>query len=182
MISHMAICVTEQMVAAAHRQLPGISNRVRVRVAIEAAVALLAAQGEPLEVPVTVRLRPIVDEQQLRDDIAAAIAQHQADTDAAALDTRIHPWDDIRVTEDGLEGPGVTDATGQTPVTVHEPRVLAGVSEISARLKVGRSTVAGWVKNAADNRMPAPLATLAAGPVYDLDAIEAWHRAWKAAR
>ncbi|HTI78526.1 MAG TPA: hypothetical protein VL634_26220, partial [Mycobacterium sp.] len=87
--------------------------------------------------------------------------------------------DEPHVTVDGLDGPGVTDATGQTPVTINEPKVYAGVAEIAARLQAARSTVAGWVKNAADNGMPAPLAILAAGPVYDLDAVEAWHRKWK---
>jgi hypothetical protein len=164
----MAMCVTEKMVEAAHRQLPGISNRVRVRQALEAAAALAEDPAQPLETPVPVRLRLQVDDEQLRADVAAIIAQQQA------------TLDEPHVTPDGLDGPGVTDATGQTPVTINEPKVYAGVAEIAAHFMAGRSTVAGWVKNAADNGMPAPLAILAAGPVYDLDAVIAWHAAWKA--
>lgn len=129
MICRMAMCVTEKMVDAAWRQVPGVANRVRVRRAIEAAVA---------EAP-----------------------------------------DEPRITENGIEGPGVTEPTGQPSITVNYPRVYAGVAEIAARLQAGRSTVAGWVKNAAANGMPAPVAVLAAGPVYDLEAVEAWYRAWK---
>jgi len=127
----MRIHATEKMVDAAWRQVPGVANRVRVRAALDAALA------------------------------------------AADLD-------DTRITDQGIEGPGVTDPTGQPSITINHPRVLAGVAEISARLQVGRSTVTGWVKGADSNGMPAPLATLAAGPVYDLEAIEAWHAAWKA--
>jgi hypothetical protein len=162
----MAMCVTEKMVEAAHRQLPGISNRVRVRHALEAAMEHAPSGG--YDVPVTARIRVRIDEEKLRADAAAALEPYQT--------IYVEPV----VTVEGLDGPGVTDATGQTPVTVNEPKVYAGVAEIAAHFMAGRSTVAGWVKNAADNGMPAPLAILAAGPVYDLDAVIAWHTAWKA--
>lgn len=197
--------VTEQMVAAAHRQLPGISNRMRVRAAVEA--ALEHAPTGRIEAPVTVRLRLQVDEEQLRTDAAAVLAEHEQnlpmpqrrlpnfdaitdeemqavveELERARRQPHLLPpaaaWEP-HVTADGLEGPGVTDAIGQSPVTVTEPRVLAGITEIATRLQVGRPTVAGWVKNAAANGMPDPIAVLAAGPVYDLEAVAAWHSAWK---
>jgi transcriptional regulator with XRE-family HTH domain len=68
-----------------------------------------------------------------------------------------------------------------TSPTAAAPPALAGVSELAERLGVARSTVAGWIKGAADNGMPAPLARLQAGPVYDLEAVAAWHARWKAA-
>jgi len=173
----MAMCVTEKMVEAAHRQLPGISNRVRVRQALEAAAALADDPG-PVELPVTAHLRIQIDEQQLLADARAALDEARSGPNRILWSPIA--WDEPHVTVDGLDGPGVTDATGQTPVTINEPKVYAGVAEIAAHFMAGRSTVAGWVKNAADNGMPAPLAILAAGPVYDLDAVIAWHTAWKA--
>jgi hypothetical protein len=62
---------------------------------------------------------------------------------------------------------------------LQHPVELGGVSEVAARLEVGRSTVTGWVKNAETNGMPAPIATLAAGPVWDLLGLVAWHTQWK---
>ena len=120
--------VTEQMVDAAHRQVPGVANRVRVRAAIEAALAA----GDPY------------------------------------------------ITDQGIDGPGITEPTGQPQITVNEPKVLAGISEISGHLMVGRSTVAGWINHAETNGMPAPIAILRAGPVFDLAAVTTWHTAWKA--
>lgn len=65
------------------------------------------------------------------------------------------------------------------PALAH-PLVLGGISEISDRLEAARSTVVGWTKRAEKIGMPAPIAELAAGPVYDLTAVETWYRAWKA--
>lgn len=182
---HMAICVTEQMVDAAHRQLPGISNRMRVRHALEAAIATLPDSAE-IDLPVTARIHLEIDTEQLRAETLAALerykARHRTDEQGrlvlASYGAAIPP-DEPHVTVDGLEGPGVTDPTGQTAATVNHPRILAGISEIATRLQAGRSTVVGWVKNAAANGMPAPLQTLAAGPVYDLEAVETWYRKWK---
>lgn len=180
----MAITVTDQMVDAAHRQLPGISNRVRVRVAVEAAMALVPDAIEVPELPVVVKFRCEVDREQLGEAATAALCDlltpYGTTPDQARLIWAPIAADEPHVTEDGLEGPGVTDATGQTPITINEPRVLAGITEIAARLQVGRSTIAGWTKAAETNGMPAPIATLAAGPVYDLDAVAEWHAAWKA--
>lgn len=174
------------MVDAAWRQLPGVSNRQRIRAAVEAAVALVPDPERPIEVPVTARIHLQVDQEQLHAETVAALERWRAGYDSdeqgrmvlATYDAAIHT-DEPHVTVDGLEGPGVTDATGQSAITVNEPRVLAGVSEIAARLQVGRSTVAGWIKNRDDNGMPEPVTTLAAGPVYDLDTVLAWHAKWK---
>jgi hypothetical protein len=57
---------------------------------------------------------------------------------------------------------------------------LGGVSEIADRYGVARSTVNGWMKRAEKIGMPAPLAILAAGPVYNLVALDPWYQAWKA--
>lgn len=210
---HMAICVTEQMTQAAARQLPGVRNTVRIRAALEAALELVPDSAET-EVPVTARIRLQIDEEQLRTDVAAILAQQQAELDMPQryivpdfdkpTDDQMHrfteelekasrgpfsilsAWVDPaqlppHVTLEGLEGDGVIDATGSaTAIPVNEPRILAGLSEIGARLGAPRSTIATWVKNRPDNGMPAPIATLKAGPVYDLDAVEAWYRAWKA--
>lgn len=172
------------MVRAAHRLLPGISNHVRLRHAIEAAVALIP--DATLDVPVTARIHLQIDREQLHRDTVAALEQIRAGYPTAPAGHLTLASHDIplstgepHVTLDGIDGPGVTDPTGQTPVTVTEPTVYAGVAEIAAHLQAGRSTVAGWIKNAAGNGMPAPLATLAAGPVYDLQAVQAWYRAWK---
>lgn len=195
--------VTDEMIVAAHRQLPGISNRVRVRRAVEAALALLPDPQRPVELPVTARIVLRIDEQQLLADAAEAISHRQADL-AARLpfflegddaDRRDAEAELVRlgkalpvephVAVDGLEGPGVTDATGQRPVTISEPVLnpalarpleLGSLADIARRRGVARSTVTGWVKNRASNGMPEPVD----GDVYDLAAVDAWHQAWKA--
>jgi hypothetical protein len=164
------IQVTEEMVRAAHHVLPGISNRMRVRAAIEAALAV--APGQQAELPVSPRIVLHVDEEQLRADVAAALAPY-----TAALE-------EPHVTEAGLDGPGVTDPTGQPTITVVEPQlhpalerqlVVGSLSDIARRHGVARSTVAGWVKNRQRNGMPEPIEDGA----YDLAAVDAWHSAWK---
>jgi hypothetical protein len=175
----MPICVSEKMVDAAHRQLPGVANRQRIRYALEAAVAEIPEPG-PVELPVTARIRVQVDEGQLLADAQAALDEARRGPNRILWSP--FAWDEPHVTEDGLEGPGVTDATGQAEITVNRPQVYAGVSEICAATGAARSTVAGWVKHRLDNGMPEPVAVLAAGPVFDLDAITKWHREWKDAR
>lgn len=183
--------VTDEMVEAAHRQLPGISNRVRVRRAVEAAVALLPEPAAP-EIPVTTRLAVhlTVDEQQLHAAVLDAVRGVEAalPVDADGLldlaEIQFGLGGEPYVTVEGLEGPGVTDATGQTAVTVTEPELnpalarpleLGSLADIARRLEVARSTVTGWVKNRASNRMPEPVD----GDVYDLPTVEAWYRRWK---
>ncbi len=173
--------VTEEMVQAAHRMLPGISNRVRIRQALEAALA--HAPHADIDVPVTAHIHLQIDREQLHRDTITALEQVRAGYRSdptgrlvlASFNAAL-PADEPHVTPDGLQGPGVTEPTGQTAVTMNEPRVLAGITEIAAHLQAGRSTVASWVKNAPSNGMPAPIAVLAAGPVYDLEAVKAWHR------
>lgn len=55
-----------------------------------------------------------------------------------------------------------------------DPANLAGVAEIAARFAVSRRAVGYWVTT---DGFPAPLATLAAGPVYDLTEVEDWREA-----
>jgi hypothetical protein len=184
--------VTDAMVAAAHRQLPGISNRVRVRRAVEAALALLPDPA-PSEIPVRTRLAVhlTVDEPQLhaavRDAVRDAEAALPLDADGLLdlAEIQLALADEPHVTPDGLQGPGVTDATGQTPVTVSEPQLnpalgrpleLGSLADIARRRSVARSTVTGWVKNRGTNGMPEPVD----GDVYDLAEVDAWHRKWKA--
>lgn len=183
--------VTDEMVAAAHRQLPGISNHVRVRRAIEAAVALLPEPAAP-EIPLTHRLAVhlVVDEEQLHAAVLDAVHGVEAALpldDAGLLDLaalRFAVPGEPYVTVDGLEGPGVTDASGQTPIAIYEPELnpalarpleLGSRADIARRLKVGRSTVTGWVENREANGMPEPVH----GDVYDLPTVEAWYRTWK---
>jgi hypothetical protein len=204
------IPVTDEMVAAARRQIPerwGLSN---LRDAIVAAIELAE---QTIELPVTARVHLTLDEAQLRADTVAAIHRYRdglpqnADgrINLATLEAELgNPYAPIRgfrvsaaqerelfggplVTEEGLQGG--QDATGSlTEIPVDEPQphpalaaplVLGGISEIATRLEVARSTVVGWVNRADKIAMPAPLAILAAGPVYDLTVIEAWYRAWK---
>lgn len=91
-------------------------------------------------------------------------------------------WDEF-MRELNATPPGAQRIRVFTP-TLHpaleHPLVLGGISEISDRLGAARSTVTGWTKRADENGMPTPIAQLAAGPVYDLTAVEAWYRAWKA--
>lgn len=197
------------MVDAAHRQLPGISNRMRVRHALEAAAALIPDPETAVDLPVTARIHLQIDQAQLHAETVAAFERWRAGYLTDEQGRMVLATYDAAIPTDGPPADGwapryvpptfgplteeekrqLAEPYPDTPmqflantpqIIIHEPRVLAGVSEIAARLQVGRSTVAGWVKNAEANGMPAPLATLAAGPVYDLEAVEAWHAAWKA--
>jgi hypothetical protein len=55
-------------------------------------------------------------------------------------------------------------------------RELGGVAEIAERYKVPRTTVSMWAARRASNGFPAPVETLAMGPVYDMAEIEKWRR------
>lgn len=52
---------------------------------------------------------------------------------------------------------------------------FAGVAEIAQEFGVGRSVVSMWDFRRATNGFPEPVARLAAGPVYDMTAVRAWH-------
>ena len=160
--------VTDEMVVAAHRQLPGISNRVRVRRAVEAAVALLPDPQRPVDLPVTAHIHLQIDQEQLHAETVAAIERWRAGYPSdeqgrmvlATYDAAL-PGDEPYVTPEGLEGPGVTDATGQSPITISEPELnpalarpleLGSLADIARRRGVARSTVTGWVKNRGDRK------------------------------
>lgn len=63
---------------------------------------------------------------------------------------------------------------GLTGARLVDPANLAGVAEIATRFGVSRRAVGYWVT--ADG-FPDPVATLAAGPVYDLTEVEDWREA-----
>jgi hypothetical protein len=52
---------------------------------------------------------------------------------------------------------------------------LVGVAEIAERLGVNRTTVSMWDARRRSNGFPEPLEQLAMGPVYDWQAVKAWH-------
>lgn len=56
-------------------------------------------------------------------------------------------------------------------------KTLAGVAEIADRLGVPRTTVSMWDYRRRTSGMPEPVVRLQMGPVYDLDAVLAWHSA-----
>lgn len=174
------IPVTDEMVAAARRQIPERWGLSHLRDAITAALEVAAHSQE-----LTFDGSAFLTDKQTAAGERLTLRMSREKLEAAFL------WmDDPCVTEQGLEGPGVRDATG-SPATIPvnhpqphpalaAPLVLGGITEIADRLEVARSTVAGWIKRAEKIGMPSPIAHLAAGPVFDLVAVEAWYRAWKA--
>jgi hypothetical protein len=56
-----------------------------------------------------------------------------------------------------------------------DARRLAGGTEIAALLGVGRSTVGQWEARRDRTGFPVPVAELAMGRVYDLDAVVRWY-------
>lgn len=67
------------MVRAAHQQLPGISNRLRVRTALEAACALIPERVESVcDVPVIASIRVIVDEAEFHRSAVEAVHKLRA--------------------------------------------------------------------------------------------------------
>jgi len=54
-------------------------------------------------------------------------------------------------------------------------RDLVGVAEIADTLGVPRTTVSMWAARRAASGFPAPLETLAMGPVYSMTAVRAWY-------
>lgn len=120
----------------------------------------------------------------LRNAIAAAIdaatpSALMFDADATVTAEQQAEWD--RIVADPAHGHLIQVHTPTLHPALAHPLVLGGISEISDRLEAARSTVTGWTKRAEKIGMPAPIAELAAGPVYDLAAVETWYRAWKAA-
>lgn len=127
----MAITLTDAMIDAAHGQLPGVMNRQRIRAALEAALALVPDGAGVVEVPVTARVLVHVDPEQMREQLANAVlgwhGRQPADPSGrmliATFDAAIPAPAEPHVTDHGLEGPGVSDATGSTvKVPVRRPR------------------------------------------------------------
>lgn len=58
-------------------------------------------------------------------------------------------------------------------MTLWELDDLACVSDLACEFDVGKSAVCNWAARRAD--FPAPLVTLASGPVYSLLQVRAWH-------
>jgi hypothetical protein len=108
--------------------------------------------ADVIDVPVTARLHIQLDQEHLQGQVAAALAEAE-----------------VRL------------STASAPTALPTAATLAGVSELAKHFGVARSTVAGWIKGAAENGMPAPLADLKAGPVYNLADVVNWHARWKAA-
>jgi hypothetical protein len=123
--------------------------------------------------------------QDLHDAIAAAI-------EAAPIPELVFDftWTEEKAAEfaellrEGMKQPHVlpTGSCVVEPISTAAPAAveLGGVSEIADRYGVARSTVNGWMKRAEKIGMPAPLAILAAGPVYNLVVLDPWYQAWKA--
>lgn len=179
------IPVTDEMVAAARRQIPERWGLGHVRDALVAAFEIAEQQFDPTHPLRDFEEHPLT-EAELREFTEAVNEAMGRPLLVLTSHGTVEPF----VTADGLEGEGVRDATGSLatiPVNypiphgaLAEPLVLGGITEIATRLEVARSTVVGWIKRAEKIGMPAPLAVLAAGPVFDLVAVETWYRAWKA--
>jgi len=167
----MATTVTDEMVQAAYGKLPARWSMQDLHDAIAAAIQA----APPIELEFATEL---TDEQRQRftDSFNQAAA-------ARGPLARVYP---ATVELRGEHGPelllppvdGCVSSKLRTGGPVYAGP-LAGVTEIATHLGVGRSTVAGWTKRAEKIGMPAPLAELAAGPVYSLDAVETWYHAWK---
>lgn len=146
----MAITVTEEMVQAARRLLPARWSM-----------------------------------QDLHDAIAAALDVALGAELVFDRETCPHL---VRLTDDGTNAtcqtcgasvPAVEPADAVDLASAPGPAELGGVSEIADRYGVARSTVNGWMKRAEKIGMPPALATLAAGPVYNLALLDPWYQAWK---
>lgn len=69
--------------------------------------------------------------------------------------------------------------------TTHEDAVkggLVGVAEIADVLGVPRTTVSMWASRRAASGFPAPIETLAMGPVYSMSSVREWYDARKASK
>lgn len=170
------IQVTDEMVQAARRKLPARWSMQDLHDAISAALGAM---------PVSELEFDISDREFTQDDLDRFLTKLHGPFHALSGKCTVEP----HVTAGGLIGGGIVDAPGSSnEIPVHRPQphpaldrplVLGGITEIATRLDAARSTVVGWTKRAEKIGMPGPLAPLAAGPVYDLLAVEAWYRSWK---
>lgn len=77
---------------------------------------------------------------------------------------------DVTVTNDReWLGPEAKVPTGSIRIE------LGGVAEISEDLGVPRQRISMWSARRATSGFPMPVASLAAGPVYDMAAVRAWY-------
>jgi hypothetical protein len=122
--------------------------------------------------------------QDLHDAIKAAI--EAAPTPELVFELSQLQWTPEQVAEferelaEAANGPLIRLSSATHAETAPAAVELGGVSEIADRYGVARSTVNGWMKRAEKIGMPAPLAILAAGPVYNLVVLDPWYQAWKA--
>jgi hypothetical protein len=122
--------------------------------------------------------------QDLHNAIKAAI--EAAPTPELAFELSQLQWTPEQVAEferelaEAANGPLIRLPSATHVETAPAAVELGGVSEIADRYGVARSTVNGWMKRAEKIGMPAPLAILAAGPVYNLVVLDPWYQAWKA--
>ncbi|SRR5579884_238861 len=146
----MPIEVTEEMVQAARRLLPARWSMQDLKDAIEAAIEA----APPFKLKFDIPTDP--DDPRYAEFMEQVLAPGHLVPLSSCAPSEI----DYSVKPTGVE--------------------LGGVSEIADRYGVARSTVNGWMKRAEKIGMPAPLAVLAAGPVYNLVALDPWYQAWKA--
>ena len=59
--------------------------------------------------------------------------------------------------------------------TTTRPPDIVGLHEIALRLGVARTTAGSWVRRESVG-FPKPLARLAMGPVWEMSAVQHWHR------
>lgn len=52
---------------------------------------------------------------------------------------------------------------------------VVGVGEIAAEFAVAKSNVSSWANRRATNGFPLPLASRAAGPLYDIRQVRSWY-------
>ena len=158
----MRIEVTEEMVQAARRLLPARWSMQDLHDAIEAAIQAAPAPELVFDLAWT-------DEKATE---FARLLDESAKQPLRLLTGSCTP-NEIDYSQ-GPVGGGVVDlepAPGEV--------VLGGISEIADRYNAARSTVNGWIKRAEKIGMPPPVAILAAGPVYNLTALDPWYQGWK---
>jgi predicted DNA-binding transcriptional regulator AlpA len=115
--------------------------------------------------------------------------------DRSRIADRMAAYCEPIVTDAGLEGPDVTDATGQSGIPVSSPTTpgsftfdlgaeynpleLVSLPAIAAHLGVSEDQVDEWVKLGPRIRFPEPIKRLATGPLYHLGAIDEWYQGQK---
>lgn len=83
---------------------------------------------------------------------------------------------------DALGVLGFDVSTLRVPYPEQAPTRVGGVSEVATECGVGKSTASMWMTKADRLGFPAPWRRLAAGNIYDLDAVKRWHDLFVATR